>query len=224
MPDADVYVYTEGTPGFKLSLGNLASSQLQINYKNLERYAEDSDAAFFEPDRPLSIEILVPKGKTFDLSFGIFNQNNLPIAVNKTVTRLEDGQTRYLFEFVGKEQPLRIEYSEVQLHQVDTQYYDEQMGKYLPINQQTVRHGECAKRVDAPKRPGKVFVGWQIDNQNFDWKTPIETNITLTAIYKDSATGSDKNTPDTGDQSPSAAILLFALSLGTLLILKKIRQ
>ena len=224
MPNRDVFVYKEGAPGFKLSLGNLASSQLQVNYKNLAHYTEDSGAIFFELDQPLSIEIVVPKGKTFDLSFGIFDQNNLPIAVNKTVTRLEDGQTKYLFEFVGKEQPLRIEYSEVQLHQVDTQYYDEQMGKYLPINQQTVRHGECAKRVDAPERPGKVFVDWQIDSRSFDWKTPIEGDITLTAIYKDYKAGSDQNTPDTADQSPAAAILLFALSLGTLLILKKIRQ
>ena len=78
-------------------LGNLASSQLQVNYKNLAHYTEDSGAIFFELDQPLSIEIVVPKGKTFDLSFGIFDQNNLPIAVNKTVTRLEDGQTKYLF-------------------------------------------------------------------------------------------------------------------------------
>lgn len=57
----------------------------------------------------------------------------------------------------------------------------------------------------------------------YDWKTPIKADTTITAIYKDSSAGSDKNAPNTRDTSPAWAVSLFALSIAALLILKKIR-
>ena len=48
---------------------------------------------------------------------------------------------------------------------------------------QTVRSGKTASKPADPTRDGYDFAGWQLDDKAYDFSTPVEGNVTLTAAW-----------------------------------------
>lgn len=48
----------------------------------------------------------------------------------------------------------------------------------------TVKEGELVKELKAPEIKDYLFLGWYLNNQKFDFNTPITENITLVAKYE----------------------------------------
>lgn len=51
------------------------------------------------------------------------------------------------------------------------------------IESQIVKKGDCATKPDNPEKEGFTFVEWQFDSKIYDFNTPIESDILLTAFY-----------------------------------------
>ena len=49
---------------------------------------------------------------------------------------------------------------------------------------QTVPHGDNAVRPGDPAKQGCVFLGWQLDGQDYDFDTPVTDDITLRAVWE----------------------------------------
>ena len=56
-------------------------------------------------------------------------------------------------------------------------------GDGVSIPAQTVRKGSIAIEPDIPTRPGYAFAGWLLDGQPYDFATPVQGDITLTAKW-----------------------------------------
>ena len=54
------------------------------------------------------------------------------------------------------------------------------------IDSQNVKYDACASIPNAPLKDGYIFGGWQLNNNDYDFATPITKNITLKAIWLDS--------------------------------------
>lgn len=48
-----------------------------------------------------------------------------------------------------------------------------------------VKHGDLVKRPSDPTADGYEFLGWYLDNQEYDFTTPVVKNITLTAKWQE---------------------------------------
>ena len=53
------------------------------------------------------------------------------------------------------------------------------------VSQQAVKEGETALVPQSPTKDGFVFIGWYLREQKFDFNTPINANIVLTAKWMD---------------------------------------
>lgn len=51
------------------------------------------------------------------------------------------------------------------------------------VASQTVESGKTVSRPSNPSRSGYDFIGWQLNGNTFDFNNPINSNITLTAIW-----------------------------------------
>lgn len=56
------------------------------------------------------------------------------------------------------------------------------------IPSQKVKEGDRAARPTDPKRTGYTFTGWQLNGKDYDWNTPITTDIILTATWQKNET------------------------------------
>lgn len=56
------------------------------------------------------------------------------------------------------------------------------------IPAQTVKEGDKAVRPADPKLTGYTFTGWQLNGKDYDWNTPITTDIILTATWQKNET------------------------------------
>lgn len=56
------------------------------------------------------------------------------------------------------------------------------------IPSQKVKEGDKAARPTDPKRTGYTFTGWQLNGKDYDWNTPITTDIILTATWQKNET------------------------------------
>lgn len=56
------------------------------------------------------------------------------------------------------------------------------------IPSQKVKEGDKATRPTDPKRTGYTFTGWQLNGKDYDWNTPITTDIILTATWQKNET------------------------------------
>lgn len=56
------------------------------------------------------------------------------------------------------------------------------------IPPQTVKEGDKATRPADPKLTGYTFTGWQLNGKDYDWNTPITTDIILTATWQKNET------------------------------------
>ena len=56
------------------------------------------------------------------------------------------------------------------------------------IPSQKVKEGDKAARPTDPKRTGYTFTGWQLNGKDYDWNTPITTDILLTATWQKNET------------------------------------
>ena len=45
--------------------------------------------------------------------------------------------------------------------------------------------GGYAVRPDAPEKENSVFVGWELDGETFDFRTPVTSDITLKAVWQE---------------------------------------
>jgi uncharacterized repeat protein (TIGR02543 family) len=52
------------------------------------------------------------------------------------------------------------------------------------IAAQKVKKGETAKEVADPVMPGYKFLGWYLDDKEYDFSTPVTKNITLTGHWE----------------------------------------
>ncbi|MBQ2062675.1 MAG: InlB B-repeat-containing protein [Oscillospiraceae bacterium] len=64
-----------------------------------------------------------------------------------------------------------------------TVIFDSDGGSDVPS--QTVTSGETIVRPDDPTREGYRFLGWSLDDAPFDFSTPIESNLILTALWEE---------------------------------------
>ena len=51
------------------------------------------------------------------------------------------------------------------------------------VSTQTVIDGDCATEPKDPYNAGYVFDGWQLDGEDYDFSTPVTSDITLVATY-----------------------------------------
>ena len=51
------------------------------------------------------------------------------------------------------------------------------------IESQSVEKGKCAIKPSNPEKDGFTFVEWQCDSKTYNFDTPIESDILLTAFY-----------------------------------------
>ena len=56
--------------------------------------------------------------------------------------------------------------------------------KAASIPTQTLKLGEKATRPQAPTKEGYTFLGWYYNNKEYDFNTPVTSNIILTAKWK----------------------------------------
>lgn len=56
------------------------------------------------------------------------------------------------------------------------------------IDPQTIRDGGKVSKPDDPTREGYEFTGWQLNGKDYDWNTPITTDIILTATWQKNET------------------------------------
>ena len=56
------------------------------------------------------------------------------------------------------------------------------------IADQKVKEGSTIDRPTDPKRTGYTFTGWQLNGKDYDWNTPITTDIILTATWQKNET------------------------------------
>ena len=56
------------------------------------------------------------------------------------------------------------------------------------IPSQKVKEGDKVTRPTDPKRTGYTFTGWQLNGKDYDWNTPITTDIILTATWQKNET------------------------------------
>lgn len=61
------------------------------------------------------------------------------------------------------------------------------------IYSQTIPEGERAVIPTSPVKSGYIFVSWLLDNNAYDFNTPVTKNLTLKALYKEIDTESKKN-------------------------------
>lgn len=52
------------------------------------------------------------------------------------------------------------------------------------IESQSVEKGKCAIKPSNPEKDGFTFVEWQCDSKTYNFDTPIESDILLTAYYE----------------------------------------
>lgn len=53
------------------------------------------------------------------------------------------------------------------------------------INSQTLYFNELVEKPANPVRPGYEFIEWQLNGQKYDFTTPVESNMTLVAIWEE---------------------------------------
>ena len=53
------------------------------------------------------------------------------------------------------------------------------------VKTQTIVDGETAAAPVDPVKDGYKFIGWTLDGETYDFKTPVTANITLTAVYEE---------------------------------------
>ena len=56
--------------------------------------------------------------------------------------------------------------------------------KASSIPTQTLKLGEKATRPQMPTKEGYTFLGWYYNNKEYDFNTPVTSNIILTAKWK----------------------------------------
>ena len=54
------------------------------------------------------------------------------------------------------------------------------------VESQTIPFGTHANPPEAPTKEGFVLFGWYLDDEPFDFETPIESNIIITAAWSES--------------------------------------
>lgn len=69
------------------------------------------------------------------------------------------------------------------------------------VEAQTVNHGDKAMKPADPKRDGWKFQGWYLNGKPYDFTSPVETDVTLTARWEKSQSKTYKVMFDTGNGS-----------------------
>ena len=62
--------------------------------------------------------------------------------------------------------------------------FNVQMG--VGIKSQEVRIGEVVEKPEDPTASGYTFLGWYVDGKEYDFSTPVESNLTITAEWEES--------------------------------------
>lgn len=61
--------------------------------------------------------------------------------------------------------------------------FNVQMG--VGIKSQEVRIGEVVEKPEDPTTSGYTFLGWYVDGKKYDFSTPVESNLTITAEWEE---------------------------------------
>lgn len=61
--------------------------------------------------------------------------------------------------------------------------FNVRIGAGIPV--QEVRVGDTATKPADPTADGYTFLGWYLDGKEYDFTTPVEGNITLTAEWEE---------------------------------------
>lgn len=61
--------------------------------------------------------------------------------------------------------------------------FNVQMG--IGIKSQEVRIGEVVEKPEDPTASGYTFLGWFVDGKEYDFSTPVESNLTITAEWEE---------------------------------------
>lgn len=60
----------------------------------------------------------------------------------------------------------------------------------------SVKEGEKASEKEAPQKEGYTFLGWYLEDQKYDFETPVSTDITLCAKWEKNETPTPDPLPD----------------------------
>ena len=74
-----------------------------------------------------------------------------------------------------------------------------------PVASQSVADGQRAERPADPTRAGYEFLGWTLDGEAYDFKTPVKTDLELTATWKKQESKKDDTEKDDGDKDDSGS-------------------
>ena len=67
------------------------------------------------------------------------------------------------------------------------------------VSEQVLKNGELAKEPDAPAKENSDFIEWQLNGQKYDFSSPVTTNISLNAIWRDYTLYTVKATIDSNE-------------------------
>lgn len=67
----------------------------------------------------------------------------------------------------------------------------------------SVKEGEKVSEKEAPQKDGYTFLGWYLENQKYDFETPVTTDITLYARWEKTKTPEPTPTPNPPEPTPT---------------------
>lgn len=230
MPEKAVTVTADFVEMKRISFGNLVNSPIDYFYSGL-RYVEDG-TGYFIPGDKIAFTFKVDTWSGIAYTFEVLDSNGAELDLDYSQMKLDINIHYSTYSLIAPNDNLSIhfEYKQhvvAQTHTITFQYYDENRKENVVVGTQQIQHGQLAEFLNAPERGGKRFLGWFLNGKEFDWNSPIEEDIVLTAIYEDQQAGTGNNSnPATGDSVPYAAgaVALVCLSGCTLLKVKKSRE
>lgn len=222
MPERAVAV----TAGFvkmnQISFGNLVNSPIDYFYSGL-RYIEDG-TGYFIPGDKISFTFKVNIWSGIAYTFEVLDSKGVELDLDYSQMKLDINMVYSTYSFVAPNDDLSIhfKYSRflAQSHTITFQYYDENRKEVVVVGTQQIQHGQLAEFLNAPERDGKRFLGWFLNGKEFNWNSPIEEDIVLTAVYEDQQVGSG-NPPATADGVPFAGAAAVACLSGCILLKAK---
>ena len=103
-------------------------------------------------------------------------------------------------------------------------------GKGSAVAAQNVVTGQAATKPQNPTQSGYIFKGWQLEGEDYDFATSVQTDITLTAVWERDSSGDDSDSGTrfvfaskmdvelpaikAGDELPSQAAAVFLNAKG----------
>ena len=105
-------------------------------------------------------------------------------------TPTKQGDAQYSYTFAGWNPEIAAVTGEATYTATYTDIVNEYTAKFVDadgteLHSTEVEYGTLLTAPEEPTREGFKFIGWTLDGETYDFKTPVTANITLTAVYEE---------------------------------------